>query len=271
MGLTEKKIEQMEKEGRGQGEGSKYKPWLNIQDFSSKGLSTRTMGWKTNRIHQFLSKLEKDYYYICEWGSLIVDIREQYPLHRIDTLKIAEEKDIKHPTDPKTSVPIVMTTDFLLTVKTEEGIKLIARTIKPSNELEKHRVIEKFEIEREYWYQRNIDWGIVTENEIPKVLVNNVEWLHTSYFFHEDLSPSAYKTLLQQLKYSLSRKGVSLIEILTQFDIQYGLENGMALELFKHLIAVKEIKVDMFQPIHTHLFVEDLILEGAQNWEKGAF
>lgn len=53
IGLTEKKIEQMEKEGRGQGTGEDYKPWINIQDFPSNGLSTRGKGWKTNRIHQF--------------------------------------------------------------------------------------------------------------------------------------------------------------------------------------------------------------------------
>ena len=33
--LTEKKIMQMEKEGRGQGIGGSYKPWITIQDFPS--------------------------------------------------------------------------------------------------------------------------------------------------------------------------------------------------------------------------------------------
>jgi hypothetical protein len=34
-GLTEKKISEMEKEGRGQGKGENYKPWIKIQDFPS--------------------------------------------------------------------------------------------------------------------------------------------------------------------------------------------------------------------------------------------
>ncbi|NUH86477.1 hypothetical protein HUN92_22900 [Bacillus firmus] len=62
--LTEKKISEMQKEGRGSGNGEEYKPWINIQDFPSNGLATRGKGWKTNRIHQFLSKLERDYYYV---------------------------------------------------------------------------------------------------------------------------------------------------------------------------------------------------------------
>ena len=44
--LTEKKIAEMEKEGRGQGTGEDYKPWINIQDFPSNGLATRGKGGK---------------------------------------------------------------------------------------------------------------------------------------------------------------------------------------------------------------------------------
>ena len=38
-----KKIEQWIKEGRGQGEGKEYKPWLTIQDFPSMGRVTKVM------------------------------------------------------------------------------------------------------------------------------------------------------------------------------------------------------------------------------------
>ncbi|MGG1659269.1 TnsA endonuclease N-terminal domain-containing protein [Brevibacillus sp. NRS-1366] len=267
--LTEKRIQQLEKEGRGQGEGTKYKPWITIQDFPSNGLVTRAAGWKTHRIHHFLSKLERDYFYTCEWDNAIIDIREQYPLHRIDTMNIAEEKNVKHPTDPTTGVPIVMTTDFLLTVKTAGSTKLLARTIKPSAQLENDRIIEKFEIEREYWSNHGVDWGIVTEKEIPSILVNNIEWLHSSFFLHEQISNSAYQSLSQHLKYSLLTKGVSLIEIFSEFDMRYGLEDGMGLELFKHLVAVKEVIVDMNKPIHTHLFVDDIIIGIGKELVKG--
>ena len=82
------------KEGRGQGTGEDYKPWINIQDFPSNGLSTRGKGWKTNRIHQFLSKLERDYFYVLEWNNIVIDIREQFPLIREDTWCIANEKGL---------------------------------------------------------------------------------------------------------------------------------------------------------------------------------
>lgn len=57
-----------------------YKPWLNIQDVSSLGRSTRLKGIKTNRQHEFLPDLERNYIYLTEHSGFVVDIREQFPL-----------------------------------------------------------------------------------------------------------------------------------------------------------------------------------------------
>ncbi|MBG9656278.1 TnsA endonuclease N-terminal domain-containing protein [Cytobacillus firmus] len=255
--LTEKKIAELEKEGRGQGQGENYKPWLTIQDVPSIGVSTRGKGWKTNRIHQFLSKLERDYFYVLEWNDLIVDIREQFPLNREDTLHLANEKGIKHPTDPKSQIPIVMTTDFLITVKSNGGTTHVARTIKPSKELENDRTIEKFEIERAYWESRGIDWGVITEKEIPKDMVENVEWLHLSYYEIEELPISTLNTYCQHMKSFIKKYNTSIIEMVTEFDQTFQLEVGMGLEILKHLIARKEVEVDITKKIYTHLWIED--------------
>lgn len=170
------KAEKRIKEGRGSGVGADYKPWLNIQDVSSKGRSTRLKGIKTNRQHEFLSNLETEY------SDSIVDIRKQFPLLPLEeTIVIADEFGLKHPTDPKTNEPVVMTTNFLLTVDKGEGLAEIARTIKMKDELLKERVIEKFEIERVYWERRQIDWGIVTELEISKEMARNISYIHDYY------------------------------------------------------------------------------------------
>lgn len=248
----------MEKEGRGQGKGESYKPWINIQDVPSIGVSTRGKGWKTNRIHQFLSKIERDYFYLLEWNDSVLDVREQFPLIRDDTWIIANEKGIKHPTDPKSQIPIVMTTDFFITIKDSNGTKYVARTVKPSKELENGRIIEKFEIERAYWESRGIDWGIITEKEIPKDMVENVEWLHTSFFEIEDLPSSTLHTYSQQLKSFIKKYNTSIIEMVTKFDQTFQLESGMGLEILKHLIARKEVPVDITKKIYTHLWTEDV-------------
>ncbi|GIN87087.1 hypothetical protein J6TS2_34730 [Heyndrickxia sporothermodurans] len=89
-----------------------------------------------------------------------------------ETIVIANELGIKHPTNPKTGEPIVMTTDFLLTINKDQGVIEVARTIKMKDELLKESVLKKIKIEREYWQRKNIDWGIVTEEEISKTIVD---------------------------------------------------------------------------------------------------
>jgi hypothetical protein len=67
-----------------------------------------------------------------------------------------------------------MTTDFLLTINNGQGVFEVAHTIKMKDELLKERILEKFEIKREYWFRKEIDWGIVTEEEIPKIMARNI-------------------------------------------------------------------------------------------------
>lgn len=173
-------IDKKVKDGHGQGIGVDYKPWLVIQDVSSLGRSTRLKGIKIPRQYEFLSDLERNYFYLLEYSDLVVDIREQFPLLPIEeTLIIAEELGIKHPTHPQTKEPIVMTTDFVVT-KLEQGQPVnLARTLKYKDDLMDKRVIEKFEVEREYWERKGIDWGIVTELEVPKEMALNISFVHS--------------------------------------------------------------------------------------------
>jgi len=60
------KLEQWIKEVCGSGVGSDYKPWMKIQFVSSLGRSTRLKGIKTKRQHEFLSDLERNYFYLTE-------------------------------------------------------------------------------------------------------------------------------------------------------------------------------------------------------------
>ena len=46
------------KEGRGQGHGKDYIPWLTVQEVPSSGRSHRIYSHKTGRVHHLLSDLE---------------------------------------------------------------------------------------------------------------------------------------------------------------------------------------------------------------------
>lgn len=71
---TEEKLDRYMKEGRGQGSGRDYKPWIKVSDFSSDGRVSRILGWKTNREHHFMSDGETRLFYLFEWSNRIVDI-----------------------------------------------------------------------------------------------------------------------------------------------------------------------------------------------------
>lgn len=117
-------IKKMIKDGYGTGIGSKYKPYIKIQDVPSLGRVTRRKGIKTGRQHELLSDMERNYLSILEYCNDVEDIREQYPLLPIEeTISIADELGIVHPKNPKTNENIVMTTDFLITISNSEGTK----------------------------------------------------------------------------------------------------------------------------------------------------
>ena len=150
------------REGRGQGSGQEYIPWIKIHDFPSKGVCSRIYCEKTHRIHHLLSHNEENYFYMLSCDPLVTDIREQFPLRLSETLEIAKRMHIRHP--QKGSFPFVLTTDFLIS----RGDRLEARTIKSAGELQNKRICEKFSIEYAYWKSKGIDWKIVTDRNINK-------------------------------------------------------------------------------------------------------
>ena len=63
--FSEVQIARRIKEGRGQGQGKNYMPWLTVQDVPSSGRSHRVYSHKTDRVHHLLSDLELAVFLIC--------------------------------------------------------------------------------------------------------------------------------------------------------------------------------------------------------------
>lgn len=238
-------------QGRGQGRGSEYTPWLFIWEVPSRGLSTRIFGWKTNREHHLLSKLELLFFYLLEWSLIVSDIREQYPLDLNETLAIAKQLGFRHPTNPRTRQPVVMTTDFLITIRKAMGIEERARTVKYAKDLSSLRVMEKFEIERLYWERRGISWGIVTEREINTTTATNIRWVHP-YKDANALWPLTISTLVHVedvLSYKVTKANIPIRDLVIKCDEELGLNEGSSLSVIRHLVATRVWQIDMGQPI----------------------
>jgi TnsA endonuclease-like protein len=249
---TTESIRKRIREGRGKGRLAAYSPWLHIQDVASRGLVTRIRGWKSGRVHHVLSLLELRCLYALDWRTEVLDIREQYPLLPLEeTIAIAAACGIKHPRDPRTSHPFVMTTDFVATVLVNGVAVDQALCVKYSADLDSARTREKLEIERHYWEERKVEWKIVTEHDLPKVRARNIEWVH-AYQVLEDFcalsQPAAVKTIATLTKAVLFDNR-PLRHITDATDARLKLEPGTSLSLVRYLIATRRWLVNMDEPI----------------------
>jgi len=227
--------------GRGAGDGKDYKPWITIYDFPSKGRVARVLGKKTGRIHHLLSQLELIFFLLLDADPDVEDIKEQFPLPLDCTLRIAAELGIEHPMMHGT--PYVMTTDFYYK---KNGL-WHAVQIKPSDELEKDRVKEKFAIEKAYYDRVGIDWKVVTEKELPRSLGASYKWLMSG----EDLDvliPNATKRkgMITSFLELYHDETIPFRLILKEMDRQCAVTPGTTMQIFKSVIRNVSILVNLY-------------------------
>ena len=243
--FSETKFKKWQKEGRGAGHLSTYKPWLKTSDVPSRGRSHRIFGNKTQRTHHLLSDLELAIFLILDWSSQTRDIREQFPLNRELTLELAKANKIRH---PKTAgYPNVLSTDFLVNQDSREVPKFAIQA-KYSSDLEEAKTVEKLELERRYWEQKEIPWYIVTEKDISQTARQNIELLYPS---RSEVIPWEDLALrLETYEYLFKRHNTStLVRIAQYMDSQYELEPGTSLKEIYQLLAHRFIAFDIQKSI----------------------
>lgn len=252
-------------EGRGQGTGKDYKPWITIHDLASRGVVSRVPGYTTGRIHHLLSKNETAFFYILDASDKALDIREQFPLLPVtETVEIAELLGIRHPRDPANKYPYVMTTDFVIT--TQQGD--VARSVKLSAELDKPRVLEKLEIERIYWKRRDVEWRIVTEKEIDYQKARNLEWVNRSRNYPQMLPEGcAPGEVMCRFLEQFENTSLPVTEIARQTENIFGLEAGLGLTTFQYLLLQKKIPaVNLSRPLDLVSVRLDAEKGGESSW-----
>lgn len=274
---TEADVERHISNGFGQGAGVSYVPWLRVQDVPSQGHSRKVQGVKVDRLYHLLSNLEYGYFLVCEFSEEIIDIREQYPLLPRDRVQAhASAMGLNYPNYPKSSVPYVMTTDFLLTViKPDGSFETVARTVKYESDLvgeRAGRTREKLAIEKEFWNSQGVDWEVVTEVGFTVELVQNLGLLRKFAQIPRALTqPTVVTDFLYCLRefqgYPWTTAQV-LKKIATRLFISY--QDSRA--LYHYLIWHKRIKLDLIHvPLQMGLpFPELLIVEDTYSYWKTA-
>lgn len=269
---TNEKLNKWLKEGRGQGEGKDYIPWMKISDFSSIGRATRIFGVKIPRIFHLQSDNQLRCFLIFEWSALpsnseadnqtaIVDIRESYPL--LSVLETIDDKDdlrMSKFTDKESGVDLVLTTSFLLTVRDANGKEtLMARSVKNTSELKRSSTFENLEIQRRYWCAKGVEWKLITDKQIPKQYAKNIAWVRETLLDDGmDANQKTEQALLLEDDL-VKHPNLKLSDVLNAFDRREGISQGTGLYLFRYLIAKKRIRIDMNQGIQVARKVRDIL------------
>lgn len=249
--MTEAKIQRWVKEGRGQGTGRDYKPWLRVTDVPSVGFSHRIYCEVTGRLRHLLSYLEYAAYLVARSNPKIKEVRECLPLPRSRTRSIAKRHGIPHPRYPSTNVDTVMTTDFLLTT---EGVNLPPYEgwcVKPLEHLKNRRVCEKIFIEGTYYEEENLPFYVITEEHIPPVLLRNFERIRFAWSLDKHPTftiPMARRLQATMLTLIPTQSDLAYNAFCRSFDHAYELEQGDAHYLFTNLMAHGVITTDMHVP-----------------------
>jgi hypothetical protein len=247
---SQQDIERHIANGFGAGAGASYVPWLRVQDVPSRGRSHKIQGVKVDRIHHLLSDLERSYYLVCEFSEDVVDIREQYPLLPQENVQaIAASIGVSFPKYPGTTLPYVMTTDFLLTVRESNGsFKSVARTVKYQKDLDgkgAKRTLEKFEIERRFWKGQGVDWSIVTEEFFTQDLIKNLGMLRKYSQLPRDLMKSSLHVDFIDCLESVRAYPWTLAECLRKIASRLSISYSDARGIFFYLVWSKVLKIDL--------------------------
>lgn len=231
--------------GRGAKTDNEYTPGIFTYEIPSKGKVARVKGITDNRTYHCLSQIEKHYLILLENDPLVTEIQEQIFLVLADTLQIAQDLGYKHPQADGCATE--MSTDFFFCKKD----KWYAVAIKTKKDAAKKRVKEKLEIERVYWEQRNVQWVLVTEEDIPRRLVANLQWLNSGEPFEETIpDPELRQSIIDSFMELYQNCSVSFKELVDAMEDYYNLRSGTIMQLFKHLIREKTIELDLNQPIN---------------------
>ncbi|MBO2639309.1 heteromeric transposase endonuclease subunit TnsA [Shewanella algae] len=247
-GLNQGQINKRIREGRGQGHGPDYKPFIYTRDVSSLGRSHRIYGNKCRRLHHLLSDLELAVLLTLDWSPHVKDIREQFPLCVEDTVRLAQEHGISH--SKFQGVAQVLSSDFLVDFD-DPSRPNIAIQAKYSTDLAKPEVIERLELERRYWAEKDIPWFIVTEMDFAKVAFNNIQWFYPAQIEAAVVTDDLERYLRLFAQEFMRTPDKLITEVAQRLDVTYELEPGQALYWLRQLLARRYFIFDISTPYRT--------------------
>lgn len=246
-GFTDAQFAKWIKAGRGSGEHASYQPWLKVSDFPSLGRVHRVFGHKSQRTHHLLSDLELSVFLLLEWHREVTQIREQFPLERDLTRRLANEAMMEH--SRFAGIDQYLSSDFLVDSANEQEPRF-ALQAKYKDALNDARTVEKLELERRYWQEKGLPWYLVTEADIPATVSKNISWLYPSQRNEQADSELTHQQIELYAHHFAKRPNQILLAICKELDAVYDLPLGESLYEVRTLLAKRYFTFDLFVPVN---------------------
>lgn len=245
--FNERRFEKWTTERRGTGHGADYKPWLRITNVPSLGLRSRLKSTTHGRVMHLMSNLERSAVFDLEWRG-VVDIREQFPLDRDATRRIAAAMGIRHPRDPGSGTDIVMTTDIVVDVMTADGIRVVPYYVKPVSDLAKPRTKEKYDIERRYWESLGMRLQVLTDRQLKGRRIENIRWLRDWHWTDgvEGFSAARWSSIADAaMRIVAGTPNGTIGEVCHAIALVEGITPGMGFSVLRHLASRRRLLIDV--------------------------
>jgi hypothetical protein len=237
-----------DRQQKGNGRGSDYRPWIDVRTGSTQGEANRTWSRAAGRVCHFLSRLEYHVFLIFDYDGKTTDIREQFPLLPMgETRDIARDLGVAHPRGPGREMSYrVLTTDLVVTRSEEGGVQDFAYAIKPTRRGRHAGQRNRLAVERAYWERREVPWDIIAGDELPAVLLSNLLWLEGVRFrrwdeFDPPVDPSDAPAVFE----ILSRSHEPLARACRMADGRLARPPGTALTITRYSLALGHWEADL--------------------------
>jgi hypothetical protein len=143
--------------------------------------------------------------------------------------------------------PQVLASDFLVD-SADPHRPLFAIQGKYRADLQRPEIIERLELERRYWQEKEIPWVIITECEIPRDVFSNIQWLYPAQA-EDDISMKDLEHNREMFLYEFQRNPDRKLTVIAQgLDVSGQLEPGQSLYWLRKLLATHCFMFDIGKP-----------------------
>ena len=235
--------------------GADYEPLHRVQDVRSSGRKSRIP--YQGRVVHLLSDLEVRAFRHFQWEQAVFGIEEQFYLEIEDTTRIAAEAGARHPLVIGTDEPFGMSTDLVVYYHTEDGPRRLARQMKYAKDLELGEAapgrernsvelrLEKLEIERRYWAERNVNWAVLTERELTQARTRNIEHL-LGCELDASRPQGFWESAVGRVRDALVKgDGLRAVDLARRLETEGILDEGDFRTALRHLCATRQVAFDM--------------------------